>query len=224
MTFQSYPDAEMLMIDLANQVAGDLENALLTHDRVTLAVPGGSTPGPMFDMLAAADLDWQRVDVMLTDERWVPIDHIRSNTRLLKNRLMKDRAVAANLIPFYQGGLDVVQGAAQAAARVADALPIDVLILGMGADMHTASLFPGAPELPAAQSMDAPPVHAMTPGDGLEPRVTLTAPVLAGAMATHILIVGDEKRTAYDRAQDLPFDQAPVGQFLRQAITHWAKD
>ena len=70
--FKTYPDREMLAMDLANQIAGELRAALSHQDRAALAVPGGTSPGPVFDVLCAADLDWDRVDVLLTDERWVP--------------------------------------------------------------------------------------------------------------------------------------------------------
>ncbi|MEM6593972.1 MAG: 6-phosphogluconolactonase, partial [Pseudomonadota bacterium] len=87
MKMETYPDREMMMIDLAQHLAGELENALLTHERVSFAVPGGTTPGPVFDALCAAPLDWGRVHVMLTDERWVDERSDRSNTRLVKERL-----------------------------------------------------------------------------------------------------------------------------------------
>ena len=67
-----YPDSEMMMIDLANRIAGELTTCLFEHDWASFAVPGGTTPGPMFDALSAADLDWRRVHVLLTDERLVP--------------------------------------------------------------------------------------------------------------------------------------------------------
>ncbi|MGB1235643.1 MAG: 6-phosphogluconolactonase [Planktomarina sp.] len=223
MKLTEYVDSEMMMLDLASRVAGDLENILLTNDRASLVVPGGSTPGPMFDVLSAANIDWARVDVMLTDERWVPLDHSRSNTGMLKARLFKNRAAAANLIPFYQDGVDSVEGAASISDRVTAFMPLGVVVLGMGTDMHCASLFPGAPELQAAQASDAPAVYPMSPGDGLEPRVTLSARALASAMSLHILIIGDEKRIALEAAQDLPFDKAPIGQFISKSDIHWAK-
>ncbi len=85
MKLVEYPDAEMMMMDLADKLASELSSALRANDTASLAVPGGTTPGPIFDSLCAVDLDWSRVQVMLTDERWVPETSERSNTRLLRN-------------------------------------------------------------------------------------------------------------------------------------------
>ena len=98
--FIDYPDRDLLVMDLANKLAGDLREALGHQDRASLVVPGGSTPGPIFDVLCAADLDWERVDVMLSDERWVPDTSERSNTKLLRERLLIERAAAARFVPF----------------------------------------------------------------------------------------------------------------------------
>ena len=97
MNLIEYPDAEMMMMRLADVLASELKQALLTQDLASLAVPGGTTPGPIFDTLCAVDLDWSRVDVLLTDERWVPESSDRSNTALLRRRLLVNRAAAAQL-------------------------------------------------------------------------------------------------------------------------------
>ena len=164
MKFEEYHDRDMLAIDVANVMAGRLENALFTHERATLAVPGGTSPGPIFDVLSAARVDWDRVDVTLTDERWVDESSDRSNGALLRRHLLVDRAAAATFKPLYRDGMDVDAGAADVSAALADHLPISVLLLGMGTDMHTASLFPGAEGLDAALAADAPvalAIHAL---------------------------------------------------------------
>jgi 6-phosphogluconolactonase len=93
----------------------------------------------------------------------------------------------------------------------------------MGADMHTASLFPGADLLAQALAADAPPVMALRADAAGEPRITLTAPVLKGAFHTHILITGPEKRAAIERAATLPERDAPVRAVLGNATVHWAE-
>jgi 6-phosphogluconolactonase len=93
----------------------------------------------------------------------------------------------------------------------------------MGADMHTASLFPGADRLAEALSDQAPILMALRADAAGEPRITLTAPVLKGAMTTHILITGPEKRAALERAQGLTPAEAPVKAVLANATVHWAE-
>lgn len=222
MDFVEYPDREMLVIDLANKLAGELRSALEHEERVLMAVPGGTTPGPIFDDLCAVDLDWDRVDVMLTDERWVSEDSERSNTRLLRERLLVERAAAARLLPLYLPCKEPEDRLDELAEEIAPRLPIQVLVLGMGADMHTASLFPGADQLEAALDPRAPILLAMRAPGAPEPRITLTAPVLDGAMSKHIVIFGDEKRAALERARHMSPKDAPVAAVLSQATVHWA--
>lgn len=224
MNLTEYPDREAMMIDLAGIIAGELTAVLHHQDRATLAVPGGTTPGPIFDALCAVDLHWDRVDVMLTDERWVPESSDRSNTRLLRERLLTDRAAAANLIPLYADAPAPEDKLPALADAIAPALPIDVLLLGMGADMHTASLFPGADRLAEALAPDAPILMPMRAPGAPEPRVTLTAPVLTSAVSIHIVITGAEKREALNRARSVADpSQAPIMTVLNSATVHWAE-
>ena len=224
MKFIEYPDQEMMMIDLANILAGELTQHLMVHDSASFAVPGGTTPGPIFDVLCAADLDWNRVHVLLTDERWVPESSDRSNTRLLRQRLLVERAAAATYLPLYAEAAQPEDRLAELSAVVQKELPISVLLLGMGADMHTASLFPGADRLTEALDDDAPVLLPMRAPDAPEPRITLTAPVLQGAMSRHIVITGAAKRKALERAQSLDDPmQAPVCAVLPGSTVHWAE-
>ena len=223
MKFIEYPDSELMMIDLASTLAGELENVLFHDERASLAVPGGTTPGPIFDSLCAADLDWSRVDVMLSDERWVPEDSDRSNTKLVKQRLLTNRAAAANWVPFYSGDATPEEGLSKMLAGVERCLPISVLLLGMGADMHTASIFPGADKLAEALDDGAPVLLPMRAPGAPEPRITLTAPVLAGAMSKHIVITGAKKREALEKARHLSPTEAPVAAVLNGATVHWAE-
>lgn len=218
-----YPDRELMMLDVANQLATELAGFLRSQDRVTLSVPGGTTPGPVFDVLAGLDLGWNRVSVLLNDERWVPETSDRSNTRLLRERLLRGPAAAATLVPMYADAPVPEDRLAELAAGITPHLPISVLLLGMGADMHTASLFPGADLLAEALAPSAPPLMALRAAGAGEPRMTLTAPVLAGAMSIHILITGAEKRAALLKAQHLSPLEAPVAVVLHHATVHWAE-
>ncbi|MEM0946669.1 MAG: 6-phosphogluconolactonase [Pseudomonadota bacterium] len=222
MNLIEYPDRDMLMIDLANRLAGELSEALLHHERATFAVPGGTTPGPIFDTLSGTDLHWDRIDVLLTDERWVPEESPRSNTALVRERLLTNRAAMAEFIPIYQETETPEQALDALSAGVQDRLPISVLLLGMGADGHIASLFPGADKLDEALDDHAPPLMAMRAPGAPEPRITLTAPVLSGAISTHILITGPEKRETLERAHHARQDEMPVRVIWSDVTVHWA--
>jgi len=207
---------------VAQRLAGELRQALSSSDGASIAVPGGTTPGPIFDSLCGADLDWGRVSVMLTDERWVPEDSPRSNTRLLRQRLLTGRAAAADYVPLVTNDPTPEEGIPTLAGAIAARLPLTVCLLGMGMDMHTASIFPGADRLSEALTTDAVLVPMRAPG-APEPRVTLSAQVLRGAISRHVVITGAAKRDALERARSLTPEEAPIAAVLRGAIVHWAE-
>lgn len=222
MKFVEYADADMMALDLAQVIAGELEDVLMGGDRATLVVPGGETPGPIFDSLSAADLDWDRVDITLSDERWLPEVNIRSNARLVKERLLTGRAASARFHPLYAKAVAPEDVLAEIESGLVPCLPISVLLLGMGADMHTASLIPGGDNLEAALDPHAPilvPMHA--PGVP-EPRVSFSARVLNGALSKHLVITGTPKRNALEKAVHLEPSQAPVAAILDDCTVHWA--
>ncbi|NBZ86015.1 6-phosphogluconolactonase [Stagnihabitans tardus] len=221
MSFKEYPSREALMAGLGQTIAGELR-AALSKGAATLSVPGGTTPGPIFDALAQEDLDWPRVAVMLNDERWVGEESSRSNTRLLKERLLVAKAARARLVPLYAPTETPEESLDKLAEGIIPHLPITSLLLGMGADMHTASLFPGADKLAQALAGNAPVLMALRAEAAGEPRITLTAPVLKQARHIHILITGPEKLDAYQRALTLSPTEAPVAAVLPQATVHWA--
>ena len=222
MNIIDYPDADMLAIGLADTLASALRTALANEDRVLFVVPGGTTPGPVFDALCETGLDWDRVDVLLSDERWRPEVHVRSNTRLIRERLLTGRAAAARYLPLYAKAEEPEAVLAELEANISPALPIDVCLLGMGEDMHTASLFPGADNLEAALERRAPILVPMRVDGAEEPRVTLSARVLNGAVAKHLVITGDKKRRAVERAQHTRPVEAPVAAVLDDMTVHWA--
>ncbi|MGF1551903.1 MAG: 6-phosphogluconolactonase [Paracoccaceae bacterium] len=202
---------------LARRVAGDLAEAIEARGRASLAVPGGGTPAPFLRALGEAGLDWARVAVTLTDERWVAPDHPRSNQRQLAETLFAGRASAAVFVPLYAGTVEPEGAIAGIAAALAPLLPLDAAVLGMGADRHTASLFPGSPELDAALDPEATPAMAVTAPGQPERRITLTAPVLAGARRVYLLVQGADKRAALDGALGLDPRRAPIRAVLDRA-------
>lgn len=219
--FQEYPDRDTLMRSLAELVADQLRAAHATKEVATLAVPGGTTPAPFLTALSEADLPWADVRVLPTDERRVSEFSERSNHRLIADTLIQNAAAKAELVALHEPLIGSLE------KRVQAVLPIDVLVLGMGADMHTASLFPGAPELAAALAPDAPVVLEIKPPSQPEARLTLTARVLRAADVVHILITGADKLAALHVAlADGPVEEAPVRAVLTSAApvtVHYAE-
>jgi len=223
MKITAYPDREMMAMDVADQLASELEACLLHQDHASFAVPGGTTPGPIFDVLSGVGrLDWSRIHVMLTDERWVPEGHARSNTTLVKERLLSGPAAAATFIPFYAEGAAEEEVPALSAA-LAPELPLSLLVLGMGGDMHTASLFPGAPGLEAALAPDAPALNILRPESQPDLRVSLAGHVLSGAMSKHLVITGTDKRAALEAAAAQSPLTAPIKVAMTDLNVHWAE-
>ncbi|UTS80509.1 6-phosphogluconolactonase [Phaeobacter piscinae] len=222
MNIIEYADRDMLAIDVANQLAGDLKTHLLHHDSASFAVAGGTTPAPIFDDLCAADIDWARVRLMATDERWVPADSGRSNARMIRERLLVNRAASATFVPFHVPARAPEDVLAEVESQIEPDLPLSVVLLGMGEDMHTASLFPGVRGLSEALAPDAPVLAVMRPDSQPEPRVSLSARVLDAAIAKHLVIYGEAKREALETAKSLPPEEAPIQAVLSEMTVHWA--
>lgn len=223
-----YPDGAALAAGLATKVAEDLRGALAAKGRAMLAVPGGSTPGPFLSALVDEQLDWSKVALCPTDERWAPPDHERSNERMIRAALL-GRGASPKFLPFWREGLTPVEAAPIVAEAFAPYLPLDVCVLGMGADMHCASLFPSGDGLEAAMDPDSVAVIAPLTAPGApEPRITLTAARLAEAGRVYLLITGEEKCAALMQANhEHDALKAPVSAVMRRATfaeTHWAPE
>lgn len=223
MTIEEYADQEMMAMDVANQLASELRQALDLQERVLFVVPGGNTPGPIFDDLCDVDLDWGRVDILLSDERWVPEAHIRSNTRLIRERLLIGRAAAARYLPLYIKAETPEEVLAELESNIVPSLPVAVALLGMGSDMHVASIFPTGDKVDEALDRNGPVLVPMRVPSEPDIRVTLSARVLCDAMRLHLVLTGPQKRRAVERACGLPVQQAPVRAILEaDAAVHWA--
>jgi len=152
----------------------------------------------------------------------VPESSPQSNAALIRKRLLTGQAATAKFTPYYTEGSDIETAAALLSDELGPLLPIDVLLLGMGADMHTASLFPGAQGVTEAMAQDAPMLLPITIDGQDVKRFTLSAPALRGAASCHILITGDEKRAALAQAETLDPKLAPVKTVLDNSVVHWS--
>ena len=220
--FFEYNDREELVSSVSKILASDLITSIKDRGNIMFSVPGGSTPGPIFDKLCEFDLDWQRVSIILNDERWVPESNERSNTKLLRERLLIKKATLATYISMYSDTITPELGIPTLKKRIEPNLPISVLLFGMGTDMHTASLFPGGDNLDKALSNNAPTLLPMRAAGAMEARMTLTAQVLNSSRFKHLVIFGTEKRTAFEKVIDLPNSIAPISAILPGASVHWA--
>jgi len=215
-----YPSREALTVGLAGALAADLRAAIAAKGRAVFCIPGGSSPPAVFRQLSEMEVDWDVVTVVLGDERWVPEDNERSNAAMVRKNLLIEAAAAAQFVPLYRPFATPELGLATVADEVrAEALPIDVLLLGMGEDGHTASIFPGADRLADALDPACPePVLALRAPGAPEPRITLTLPSLLTAKSTYLLITGETKRAVLDTAMgEGPEAEAPVRAILRRA-------
>ena len=218
-----YDEREELIQKVAAKISSALITALEGRETITFAVPGGTTPGPILEKLSEFYLDWARVNVILGDERWVPHSHERSNTRLIMKTLFKNEAKKARFIPMYADFASPEEGILHINKDIEPALPLSVALLGMGADMHTASLFPESKNLGLALSKDAPNVVAVSALGIPEPRISLTARVLNSAQEKHLVFFGVDKKRVLDKAMFLDPLSAPVSAVLDGAVVHWAE-
>ena len=189
---------------VADAVGDCLREDLARHARVVLLVSGGTTPGPVLARLARQPLDWARVVVSLVDERWTQADAIGSNSRQVKDRLLRDDARSAEFWPLIDTGRDIETCVDDANRRIGTAnVPVSVALLGMGSDGHTASLFPGARNLDEVWLSPKP--YAFIDATGISAaqqwplRISSTPSGLALAGTRFLLLRGQEKREVLER-------------------------
>jgi 6-phosphogluconolactonase len=174
---------------LARDVAAALAAVMARKGHAVLAVSGGTTPALFFSCLSQAKIDWSNVTVTLVDERQVPEESPRSNAALLRKTLLVNDAAATRFVPLFRNEAE------------AAALSLDVVVLGMGTDGHTASFFPGGDTL--AETIDPHTDQSLiaitAPGSG-EARLTFTLPKLLAASTLCLHIEGEEKLRVLEEA------------------------
>jgi 6-phosphogluconolactonase len=219
---QRYADMETLSQELASQLARSLGTAIAARGLASLVVSGGKTPVRMFEVLRAQPLDWSRVCIALADERWVDVKDAGSNERMVRDVLMKEMAVGARFLGLKNGAPTPDLGAVSAwetFARVPR--PFDAVVLGMGDDGHTASLFPGSPNLANALNLgNVAGCLGMWAPVAPHPRMSLNLTALLDSRRVVVLINGESKWTTYTAACAAgPVQDMPVRAVLRQSRT-----
>lgn len=213
---------------LARHIARRLREAITKRGHAVLAVSGGKSPVAMFEQLRQQPLEWAHVSVLLVDERCVPHDHADSNTALVRTHLLQGAAQAASFVPFFvrlPATLDdeaLKALADQANHRLAaQPWPMDVAVLGMGEDGHTASIFPGAPGLARALNGSGPVTWQRPSAASKAPhaRLTLTLPALLATREIALSITGASKLAVYQQASLAADESLPVSLVLNQHLT-----
>lgn len=217
----SCADAERQADALAQAVSGALRSALETYGKASLVVSGGRSPVAFFERLSREALDWAKIQVGLADERWVSVEHAASNEGLVRRHLLQGPAAAASFLGLYHPA-PTLEDAALLADRALAELhqPIDVLVLGMGEDGHTASLFPDSPNLEAALDprgarrclpMQAPSVPRQ--------RLSMSLALLASARLTLLALHGPGKLATLNQAlAGESYEAMPIRAFLARPL------
>ena len=146
--FYSTNNSESLASDLSQSIGEILTEAIKKRGRASIAVSGGSTPIPLFKEFSLLNIDWKKVDLTLVDDRWVDAKNADSNELLVRTHLIKNKASKVNFIPLKNDSKTAKDGQKNSEEMLKNiTLPFDVIVLGMGSDGHTASLFPCSDEL-----------------------------------------------------------------------------
>lgn len=194
---EASPQAQAAAV--AEHIIVALQRAIDQRGRASLALSGGRGPEAFLRRLEQAELAWDKVTITQVDERWVAAEHADSNAGLIK-RCMPSVLQRAKWIPLYRGVS--LQADAEAAQQMLEALlPLDVVVLGMGLDGHTASLFPHMPELAAYLSPTAQQLCVAVPAEGERlPRLSMTAAAMLSAEVKLLVITGEDKRCTLETA------------------------
>jgi 6-phosphogluconolactonase len=202
---QTLPDSLAWAEACAARLTEALSAALAETGKAVLAGAGGSTPAPVYRVMARADLDWSKIVVTLIDERFVPETSPDSNAALIKQTLLTGPAAAARFTPLYHPAVTVDRAAALAAhALAAEGGRLDAVLLGMGEDGHICSMFPGSPTLKTLLSPALPPTVLGVPHgrDGAAPaleRLSINLPYLMAARRVVLALTGAAKRAVFER-------------------------
>jgi 6-phosphogluconolactonase len=202
---QTLPDSLAWAEACAARLTEALSAALAETGKAVLAGAGGSTPAPVYRVMARADLDWSKIVVTLIDERFVPETSPDSNAALIKQTLLTGPADAARFTPLYHPAVTVDRAAALAAhALAAEGGRLDAILLGMGEDGHICSMFPGSPTLKTLLSPALPPTVLGVPHgrDGAAPaleRLSINLPYLMAARRVVLALTGAAKRAVFER-------------------------
>ncbi|CAA6800358.1 MAG: 6-phosphogluconolactonase (EC, eukaryotic type [uncultured Sulfurovum sp.] len=210
---------ETLLVTLSQNIARNLEEAIKNKGSASLLVSGGSTPKALFKKLRKIPLAWDKVTIGLCDERWVDNEHKDSNAHLVQEVLMKDEARFARFVGMYNNEQENSLAEALCSEKLkAELFPFDVVVLGMGTDAHTASLFPNNERLAEAFSSEELCI-TIEPTTAAHKRMSLTLNAILSAKNIYLHFEGKEKRVVYEEAlSGEDKESMPIRAILNQKI------
>jgi len=232
--FHEFADQQALCRKLSQRICAALQIAIGTQGRASLVVSGGTTPVPLFGALSEISMEWDRVFITLADERWVEVSDKDSNEASVREHLLRNQAAETHFHGLKNSHASAGDGEKECEEGLALLpVPFDIVILGMGPDGHTASLFPGAARLNDALDMGSGRLcMAMTPVTAPHNRMTLTLPALLDSRQMYLHLSGKEKRDVYERAlggdsvEEMPIravlyqDKVPVDVYWAAGVNH----
>jgi len=207
-----------------------LRLSITKKNQASMLLSGGTSPGPFYELLSKQDLPWSQVWFSLSDERWVAPDHHDSNARLVRETLLQNEAGKSQFIGL-KSSLENIDEGVEETNRTLQKMPkpFDIVLLGMGDDGHTASLFPGAEGLDQALDLSCDEICSpIYRGDGETPRVTMTLKTLLNSREIKILMFGQKKWDVYEAAKQKYDMTLPVSYILNQTdvpvTIYWAAE
>ena len=224
--FYSTNDSESLAEDLSHNIGKILKQSIKSDGRASLAVSGGRTPVPLLDALSELSLDWSSVDLTLVDDRWVDPSHKDSNEMLVRTHLIKNKAKKINFLPLKNNSKTAKDGHKASEELLQQVKsPFDVVVLGMGSDGHTASLFPCSEELTEGMNLNNPcRLIATSPKTAPYDRMSLTAKAIIDSKNVFLYLNGSDKLNTLELAMtNKDAMKMPIYYFLEKGLKiYWS--
>jgi len=217
--FHDYSSINKLNEALTAAIIKQLEEAISLRGNASLAVSGGKTPIRLFTSLSQKLIDWAKITITLVDDRWVDENHEASNARLVKTHLLQNCAKKAHFVSIKNNADTPFEGEknAEKLLRQQVLLPIDVLILGMGDDGHTASLFPHTENLASGLDMySGRLLIGVTPPNAPYDRISMTLPLILSCRHIYLHIIGENKKQVLKKALQNNDNSMPIRAVLQQ--------
>jgi len=219
-------NSELLASDLCQSISKILTETIRKRGRASMAVSGGNTPISLFKNLSLISIDWTKVDLTLVDDRWVDSNNTNSNELLVRTHLIKNKAVKVNFIPLKNDSETAVEGQKISEEILKNiTLPFDIVVLGMGADGHTASLFPCSEELYDAMDLNNPNILiSISPKTASFDRLSLTARVIIDSKNIFLHLNGSSKLQTLESAMEYKdSNKMPIYAFLEKGLSiYWS--